>query len=131
MVGMGQSAVRVRLDVNDVQAGMLLRAAAARRFAHNWAVAQIKANADQWAAEGSYDIPKADRVRPLTYFTLAKSWTAAKSTVAPWAGDHSTWSFLYGIQAAANAHQSFLAGRCEVPAVQVAAPSRVTPGPTA
>jgi putative transposase len=91
------------LDVNDVQAGMLLRAAGARRFAHNWAVARIKANADQWAAEGSYDIPKADRVRPLTYFTLAKSWTAANSTVPPWTGDHPTWSFLYGIQAAANA----------------------------
>jgi putative transposase len=115
MVGMGQSAVRVRLDVKDVQAGMLLGAAGARRFAHNWAVGQFKANADRWAAEGSYDIPKADRVRPLTYFTLTKQWTAAKPTVGPWAGDHSTWAFLYGIQAAANAHQSFLAGRARFP----------------
>lgn len=112
---MGQSAVRVRLGVNDAQAGMLLRAAGARRFAHNWAVGKIKANADQWAAEASYDIGKADRVRPLTYFTLAKAWTAAKPAVAPWADQHSTWSFLYGIQAAANAHQSFLAGRARFP----------------
>ncbi len=77
-----QGAVRVRLDVNDVEAGMLLRAAGARRFAHNWAVAKIKANADQWAAEATYGIAKADRVRPLTYFTLAKMWTAEKPVVA-------------------------------------------------
>jgi putative transposase len=52
----GHGAVRVRLDVSDVQAGMLLRAAGARRFAFNWAVAKIKANADQWLAEASYGI---------------------------------------------------------------------------
>jgi putative transposase len=40
-------AVQVRLDVTGVQACMLLRAAGARRFAWNWAVAKIKANADQ------------------------------------------------------------------------------------
>src|SRR5680860_1901977 len=86
---------------------MLLRAAGARRFAHNWAVAKIKANADQWAAEATYDIPKPDRVRPLTYFTLAKLWTAAKPVVAPWADEHSTWTFRYGIRAAAEAHRAF------------------------
>jgi putative transposase len=105
---MGQAAVRVRLDVNDAQAGLLWRAAGARRFAHNWAVATIKANADQWHAEATYDISKPDRVRPLTYFDLAKLWTAAKPTVAPWADEHSTWAFLYGIQAAAEAHKAFL-----------------------
>jgi putative transposase len=112
---MRQGAVRVRLDVNDVEGGMLLRAAGARRFAHNWAVAKIKANADQWAAEATYGIAKADRVRPLTYFTLAKMWTAAKPTVAPWADDHSTWAFLYGIRAAAEAHAAFLAGKRRFP----------------
>ena len=49
---MGQASVRVRLDVTNVQVGVLLRAAGARRFAHNWAVAKIRANADQWAARG-------------------------------------------------------------------------------
>jgi putative transposase len=112
---MGQAAVRVRLDINDVQAGMLLRAAGARRFAHNWAVAKIKANASQWQAEASYGIERQHRVRPLTYFTLAKLWTAAKPTVAPWSEVHSTWAFRYGIQAAAQAHQAFLAGRGRFP----------------
>jgi putative transposase len=112
---MGQAAVRVRLDVNDVQAGVLLRAAGARRFAHNWAVAKIKANADQWHAEASYGIAKAERARPLTYFTLAKMWTAAKPTVAPWSDQHSTWALLYGIRSAAEAHQAFLSGRQRFP----------------
>ena len=69
---------------------MLLRAAGARRFAWNWAVARVKANADQWAAEGSYGIERADRVQSLTFFTLAKLWTAEKPDVAPWAHEHST-----------------------------------------
>jgi putative transposase len=112
---MGQAAVRVRLDVNDAQAGVLWRAAGARRFAHNWAVAKIKANADQWHVEASYDISKPDRVRPLTYFDLAKLWTAAKPTVAPWSSEHSTWTFRYGIRAAAEAHKAFLRGQRRFP----------------
>jgi putative transposase len=108
-------AVRVRLDVTDVQAGMLLRAAGARRFAWNWAVAKIKANADQWAAEATYGIGKADRVRPLTFFTLAKLWTAEKPDVAPWAGEHSTWTFRYALRDAAHAHQAFRAGKRRFP----------------
>ena len=58
--------MRVRLDVNDAQAAVLWRAAGARRFGHNWAVAKIKANADQWHAEASSNISKPDRVRPLS-----------------------------------------------------------------
>lgn len=107
--------MRVRLDVNDVQAGMLLRAAGSRRFAYNWAVAKITTNHEQWVAEASYGIPKDQRVRPLTYFTLGKLWTAAKQVVAPWAGEHSTWTFRYAIQDAAEAHAAFLAGKRRFP----------------
>jgi hypothetical protein len=49
--------VRVRLDVTDVQSGLLLRAAGARPFAFNWAVAKIKANADQWAYDRLFSSP--------------------------------------------------------------------------
>lgn len=107
--------MRVRLDVTDVQAGMLLRAAGARRYAFNWAVAKIKANADQWAAEATYGIERTERVRPLSFFTLAKLWTAEKPGVAPWAGEHSTWTFRYALRDAANAHQAFLAGQRRFP----------------
>ncbi|MDP5182699.1 RNA-guided endonuclease TnpB family protein [Blastococcus sp. BMG 814] len=112
---MSHGAVRVRLDVTDVQAGMMLRAAGARRFAWNWAVAKVRANADQWAAEATYGIDKPHRVRPLSFFTLAKRWTAEKPAVAPWAGEHSTWTFRYAIRDAANAHQAFLAGKRRFP----------------
>ena len=108
-------AVRVRLDVSDVQAGMLLRAAGARRFAFNWAIAKVKANAEQWAAEATYDIPRPERVKPLTYFTLGKLWTAAKPVDCPWAGEHSTWAFRYALRDAANAHAAFLAGKRRFP----------------
>jgi putative transposase len=45
--------VRLRLKPTNVQAAVFLRAAGARRFAFNWALAQVKANHDQWAAEAS------------------------------------------------------------------------------
>ncbi|TQN35357.1 helix-turn-helix protein [Blastococcus colisei] len=107
--------MRVRLDVTDVQAGMLLRAAGARRFAWNWAVAKIKTNADQRAAEATYGVERADRVRPLTFFTLATLWTAEKPSAAPWSVEHSTWTFRYALREAANAHAAFLAGRRRFP----------------
>lgn len=94
---------------------MLLRAAGARRFAFNWAVAKIKANADQWAAEATYGLERAERVRPLSFFTLAELWTAEKPDAAPWSGDHSTWTFRYALRDAANAHAAFLAGRRRFP----------------
>jgi putative transposase len=108
-------AVRVRLDVTDVHPGMLLRAAGARRKAWNWAVEKIKANADQWAAEATCGMQKADRVRPLSFFTLAKMWTAEKPDVASWAGEHSTWTFRYALRDAANAHAAFLSGQRRFP----------------
>src|SRR4051794_23685534 len=49
---MSHGAVRVRLDVTDVQAGVLLRAAGARRFAFNWAVAKVKARRVRLAKYG-------------------------------------------------------------------------------
>src|SRR4051812_49410705 len=94
---------------------MLLRAAGARRFAFNWAVARIKANADQWQAEASYGIEKPDRGRPLSYFTLGKLWTAERPEGAPWAGEHSTWTFPDALRDAANAHAAFLAGKRRFP----------------
>jgi putative transposase len=64
---------------------------------------------------GQLWIEKADRVRPLTFFTLGKQWTAEKPDVAPWASDHSTWTFRYALRDAANAHQAFLAGQRRFP----------------
>src|SRR3954463_11732891 len=115
MACVGHGAVRVRLDVTDVQAGMLLRAAGARRFAFNWAVARIKANADQWQAEASYGISKADRIKPLSYLTLGKLWTAERPEVAPWAAEHCTWTLRDALRDAAIALTAFLAGKRRFP----------------
>jgi putative transposase len=78
-------------------------------------VAKVKANADQWAAEATYGIERGERVRPLTFSTLAKLWTAAKPAVAPWAHEHSTWTFRYALRDAAHAPQAFLTGKRRFP----------------
>jgi putative transposase len=85
--------VRLRLKPTNVQAGTLLRAAGARRFASNWALGQVRANQDQWAAEASYDIPRSDRTRPFSYFDLIRRWDAIKHMAAPWHPEQSVWTF--------------------------------------
>lgn len=49
-----------------------------RRFAYNWALAQVKGNLDARAADPS--------VPPLAWSlpTLRKAWNQAKAEVAPW-----------------------------------------------
>src|ERR1019366_7673391 len=54
------ASVRLRLRPANVQAAVFLRAGGARRFAFSWALAQIKASQNQWAAGATYDIPKGD-----------------------------------------------------------------------
>lgn len=110
VTGVRNEAIRVRLNVTNVEGNRLLAAAGARRYAHNWAVAQIRANHEQWKTQETTGVPKAERVRPLSFFTLVKLWDATKAEHTPWFGDHSTWTFRYGIRAAARAHQRFLKG---------------------
>jgi len=107
--------VRLRLKPTNTQAAVFLRAGGARRFAFNWALSQIKANQDQWAAEATYDIPKSGRTRPLSYFDLVRRWDEARDTVAPWHGEQSVWTFRYGIWAAHMAHSRFLKGQSRFP----------------
>jgi putative transposase len=107
--------VRLRLKPTNVQAGTLLGAAGCRRFAFNWALAQVKANQDQWTAEAVYDIPRPDRTRPFSYFDLVRRWDAVKETVAPWHIEQSVCTFRYGIRAAHTAHSRFLKGQARFP----------------
>jgi len=107
--------VRLRLKPTNAQAAVFLRAAGARRFAFNWALAQIKARQDQWAAEVTYDIPKGDRTRPFSYFDLTLRWDAVRDMVVPWYREQSVWTFRYGIHAAQEAHSRFLKGTSRFP----------------
>jgi putative transposase len=50
----------------------------ARRFAHNWVLAQVKANLDARAADPA--------IAPLAWnlYELRRTWNQAKQQVAPW-----------------------------------------------
>jgi hypothetical protein len=101
------------------------RAGRARRFAFSCALAQFMANHDQWAAEATYDIPKPDRTRPLSYFDLVRRWDATRS-VAAVACEQSVWTLRYGIWAAHTGALAFPDGPVQVPQVQ--GPTSAGPG---
>jgi putative transposase len=60
------------------QPAQIAQAFGARRYAHNWALAQVKANLDARAADPS--------VPPLAwnFYELRKAWNQIKQEVAPW-----------------------------------------------
>jgi putative transposase len=70
-----------RFEVEPTTPGQPARIAqhfGARRFAHNWALAQVKANLDARAADPA--------VVPLrwSFYDLRRQWNQAKQEVAPW-----------------------------------------------
>lgn len=58
--------------MSNTQAQQFLSAAGARRYAYNWALGRIVVNHALWQAETSYDIPRNQRTKPLTFFDLVK-----------------------------------------------------------
>ncbi|WP_222719221.1 helix-turn-helix domain-containing protein [Actinokineospora xionganensis] len=79
-------AYRLALDPTPSQARVLERHAGAARFAFNWALAAVKANLDQRAAETSYGVA-ADMLTPTLGWNLPalrRAWNQAKAMVAPW-----------------------------------------------
>jgi putative transposase len=102
----------VRLRPTNVQRGVFARAAGARRFCFNAAVAAIHDNHSQWAAEEAAGVPKAERVRALSSQDLERRW---RDTRPHWAGDVSSWVFSWACREAADAHRNFLAGRARFP----------------
>jgi putative transposase len=70
-----------RFDVeppNPEQRSRIAQQFGGRRFAHNWALAQVKANLDARQADPG--------IRPLAWnaYQLRKQWNQAKHQVAPW-----------------------------------------------
>jgi putative transposase len=63
---------------SPIQSGWIVQHFGARRFAYNWALAQVKANLDARAADPS--------VPPLSwsFYDLRRGWNQAKHQVAPW-----------------------------------------------
>jgi hypothetical protein len=76
---------RFALDLTPGQVRDLERHAGAARFAFNWALARVRANLDQRAAERSYGLDGGDLSPALGWNlpALRRAWNAAKPEVAP------------------------------------------------
>jgi putative transposase len=75
----------------SVQQSLIQQHFGARRFAYNWALAQVKANLD--AREADPSVPALAWTLP----TLRKAWNQAKAEVAPWWRDCSKEAYGSGI----------------------------------
>lgn len=95
----------VRLDPTPEQAARFRRDCGARRFACNWAVAQIKTAFDTGRETGEYD--------PAVWsaYSLRKRWNQAKGEVAPWWAECSKEAYSDGLAAAAAALGNWQASR--------------------
>jgi putative transposase len=81
----------IALVPSPQQAARFRRDDGARRFAHNWAVAQIKHAFDQGTQTGEHD--------PAVWsaWSLRKRWNAVKAEAAPWWAECSKEAFSNGI----------------------------------
>lgn len=93
-------AYRFALDPNAAQLAALASHAGASRKAFNWALALVKAQMDQRAAEKTYGLV-GDQLTPAVSWTLPslrKAWNQAKGAVAPWWADNSKEAYAAGIR---------------------------------
>ena len=81
-------AYRFALDPTPSQVRDLHRHAGAARFAFNWALAAVKANIGQRAAERSYGVAEEQLTPALGWSlpALRRGWNQAKGEAAPWWG---------------------------------------------
>ncbi|MGH3860968.1 IS607 family element RNA-guided endonuclease TnpB [Actinokineospora sp.] len=98
-------AYRFALDPTPAQVRDLERHAGAARFAFNWALAAVKANVGQRAAERAYGL-HGDQLTPSLGWNLPalrRAWNAAKGEVAPWWAECGKESFNTGLDGVARA----------------------------
>ncbi|MEV4074738.1 IS607 family element RNA-guided endonuclease TnpB [Nonomuraea fuscirosea] len=93
-------AYRYALDPTPGQARALAAHCGAARVAFNWALAAVKANLGQRAAERSYGIPDAllTPALPWSMYALRKAWNQVKDDVAPWWRECSKEAFATGLE---------------------------------
>ena len=70
-----------------------------QRFAYNWALARVKANVDQRAAERSYGLAAHELTPALNWsaYSLRKQWNQAKGEIAPWWPENSKEAYSSGL----------------------------------
>ncbi len=93
-------AYRFALDPNAGQLDAMASHAGASRKAFNWALALVKAQMGQRAAEKTYGMT-GDQLTPSVGWTLPslrKAWNEAKGEVAPWWAENSKEAYAAGIR---------------------------------
>ncbi|MGA2831161.1 MAG: IS607 family element RNA-guided endonuclease TnpB [Streptosporangiaceae bacterium] len=95
----------VALDPAPEQAAVFRRDCGARRFAYNWAVAQIKRSFEAGRETGDYD-------RDVwSGWALRKRWNQVKGDVAPWWAECSKEAYAGGIAGAVTALKNWHGSR--------------------
>ncbi len=96
---MALQAFKYALDPTPGQVRALASHAGAARFAFNWALARIKANMEQRAAERSYGIDEAGLTPAVGWSlpALRRAWNQAKAEVAPWWAENSKEAYSAGL----------------------------------
>ncbi|MGH3714211.1 MAG: IS607 family element RNA-guided endonuclease TnpB [Micromonosporaceae bacterium] len=102
-------AYRFALDPAPAQARDLDRHAGAARFAFNWALAAVKANLGQRAAERTYGVDGDDLTPALGWNlpALRRAWNQAKGEAAPWWAECGKESYNTGLDGVARALKNF------------------------
>ncbi|GIF80404.1 hypothetical protein Cba03nite_17530 [Catellatospora bangladeshensis] len=106
-------AYRFALDPTPAQDRDLHRHAGAGRFAFNWALAAVRANLDQRAAERTYGLD-GEQLTPALGWSLPalrRAWNTAKPQVVPWWGQCSKEAFNTGLDGLARALGNWSASR--------------------
>jgi putative transposase len=95
----------VRMEPTPEQAAKFRRGCGARRFAANWAVAQVKEAFDAGERTGEYD--------PAVWsaYSLRKRWNEAKTEVAPWWAECSKEAYSDGLAATVTALHNWRASK--------------------
>lgn len=87
----------VALDPTPEQAARFHRDCGARRFAYNWAVAEIGESFEAGKETGEYDSAV------WSAWSLRKRWNQVKSDVAPWWAENSKFAYEDGVACAVTA----------------------------
>ncbi|MEV4413133.1 IS607 family element RNA-guided endonuclease TnpB [Catellatospora sp. NPDC049609] len=111
--GLVVQAYRFALDPTPAQDRDLHRHAGAGRFAFNWALAAVRANLDQRAAERTYGLTDPQLTPALGWNlpALRRAWNTAKAEVAPWWKQCSKEAYNTGLDGLARALGNWSASR--------------------
>ncbi len=112
---LSHSGLRIRLEPTLAQRRSMSRCAGASRFAFNWAISHVAANAAMWRTERDCGVESSQRTKPFTLVDLTKLWSLERSSVAPWWGDHPSKVYLFAFRDAVAASRNFLGSRARFP----------------